>query len=60
MDQQESFIQNSIMEQSKLIQYYVEKVKQQTKEIEMLKSKIDGLAFIIQEYQYMMMIVNKG
>lgn len=59
MDQQESFIQNSIMEQSKLIQYYVEKVKQQTKEIEMLKSKIDGLAFIIQEYQYMM-IVNKG
>lgn len=59
MDQQESVIQNSIMEQSKLIQYYVEKVKQQTKEIEMLKSKIDGLAFIIQEYQYMM-IVNKG
>lgn len=58
MDQQESTIQNNIRTQSKLIQDYIEKVRQQKKEIEMLQSKIDRLTFIIQDYQCMM-IVNK-
>lgn len=59
MDQQESTIQNNIRTQSKLIQDYIEKVRQQKKEIEMLQSEIDRLTFIIQDYQCMM-IVNKG
>lgn len=58
MDQQESTIQNNIKTQSKLIQDYIEKVRQQKKEIEMLQSEIDRLTFIIQDYQCMM-IVNK-
>ena len=58
MDQQESTIQNNIRAQSKLIQDYIEKVRQQKKEIEMLQSEIDRLTFIIQDYQCMM-IVNK-
>jgi hypothetical protein len=58
MDQQESTIQNNIRTQSKLIQDYIEKVRQQKKEIEMLQSEIDRLTFIIQDYQCMM-IVNK-
>lgn len=58
MDQKESTIQNNIRTQSKLIQDYIEKVRQQKKEIEMLQSEIDGLTFIIQDYQCMM-IVNK-
>lgn len=58
MDQQESTIQNNIRKQSKLIQDYIEKVRQQKKEIEMLQSEIDRLTFIIQDYQCMM-IVNK-
>lgn len=58
MDQKESTIQNNIRTQSKLIQDYIEKVIQQKKEIEMLKSEIDRLTFIIQDYQCMM-IVNK-
>lgn len=58
MDQQESTIQNNIRTQSKLIQEYIEKVRQQKKEIEMLQSEIDRLTFIIQDYQCMM-IVNK-
>lgn len=58
MDQQESTIQNNIRTQSKLIQDYIEKVRQRKKEIEMLQSEIDRLTFIIQDYQCMM-IVNK-
>jgi hypothetical protein len=58
MDQKESTIQNNIRTQSKLIQDYIEKVRQQKKEIEMLQSEIDRLTFIIQDYQCMM-IVNK-
>lgn len=58
MDQQESTIQNNIRTQSKLIQDYMEKVRQQKKEIEMLQSEINRLNFIIQDYQCMM-IVNK-
>lgn len=58
MDQKESTIQNNISTQSKLIQDYIEKVRQQKKEIEMLQSEIDRLTFIIQDYQCMM-IVNK-
>ena len=58
MDQKESTIQNNIRTQSKLIQYYIEKVRQQKKEIEMLQSEIDRITFIIQDYQCMM-IVNK-
>lgn len=58
MDQKESTIQNNIRTQSKLIQDYIEKVRQQKKEIEMLKSEIDRLTFILQDYQCMM-IVNK-
>lgn len=58
MDQQESTIQNNMRTQSKLIQDYIEKVRQQKKEIEMLQSEIDKLTFIIQDYQCMM-IVNK-
>lgn len=58
MDQKESTIQNNIRKQSKLIQDYIEKVRQQKKEIEMLQSEIDRLTFIIQDYQCMM-IVNK-
>ena len=58
MDQQESTIQNNIRRQSKLIQDYIEKVRQQKKEIELLQAEIDRLTFIIQDYQCMM-IVNK-
>lgn len=58
MDQQESTIQTNIRTQSKLIQDYIEKVRQQKKEIEVLQSEIDRLTFIIQDYQCMM-IVNK-
>lgn len=58
MDQQESTIQNNIRTQSKLIQDYIEKVRQQKKEIELLQAEIDRLTFIIQDYQCMM-IVNK-
>lgn len=58
MDQKESTIQNNIRTQSKLIQDYIEKVRQQKKEIEMLQSEIDRITFIIQDYQCMM-IVNK-
>jgi hypothetical protein len=58
MDQQESTIQNNIRTQSKLIQDYMEKVRQQKKEIEMLQSEINRLNFIIQDYQCIM-IVNK-
>lgn len=58
MDQQESIIQNNIRTQSKLIQDYIEKVRQQKKEIESLQAEIDRLTFIIQDYQCMM-IVNK-
>lgn len=58
MDQQESTIQNNIRTQSKLIQDYIEKVRQQKKEIEVLQAEIDRLTFIIQDYQCMM-IVNK-
>lgn len=58
MDQKELTIQNNISTQSKLIQDYIEKVRQQKKEIEMLQSEIDRLTFIIQDYQCMM-IVNK-
>lgn len=58
MDQQESMIQNNIRTQSKLIQDYMEKVRQQKKEIEALEAEIDRLTFIIQDYQCMM-IVNK-
>lgn len=58
MDQHESTIQNNIKTQSKLIQDYIEKVRQQKKEIEALQAKIDRLTFIIQDYQCMM-IVNK-
>lgn len=58
MDQKESTIQNNIRTQSKLIQDYIEKVRQQKKEIEMLQYEIDRLTFIIQDYQCMM-IVNK-
>lgn len=43
MDQKESTIQNNIRTQSKLIQDYIEKVRQQKKEIEMLQSEIDRL-----------------
>lgn len=56
MDQQESTIQNNIRTQSKLIQDYIEKVRQQKKEIEMLQSEIDRLTFIIQDYQCMMIV----
>lgn len=56
MDQQESTIQNNIRTQSKLIQDYMEKVRQQKKEIEMLQSEIDRLKFIIQDYQCMMIV----
>jgi hypothetical protein len=56
MDQQESTIQNNIRTQSKLIQDYIEKVRQQKKEIEMLQSEIDRLKFIIQDYQCMMIV----
>ena len=58
MDQHESIIQNNIRAQSKLIQDYIEKVRQQKQEIEMLQAEIDRLSFIIQDYQCMM-IVNK-
>lgn len=58
MDQYESTIQNNIRTQSKLIQDYIEKVRQQKKEIEALQAEIDRLTFIIQDYQCMM-IVNK-
>ena len=58
MDKQESTIKNNIRTQSKLIQDYMEKVRQQKKEIEMLQSEINRLNFIIQDYQCMM-IVNK-
>lgn len=58
MDQQESMIQNNIRTQSKLIQDYIEKVRQQKKEIESLQAEIDRLTFILQDYQCMM-IVNK-
>ena len=58
MDQQESTIQNNIRTQSKLIQDYMEKVRQQKKEIKMLQSEINRLNFIIQDYQCMM-IVNR-
>ena len=58
MDQHESTIQNNIRTQSKLIQEYIEKVRQQKKEIELLQAEIDRLTFIIQDYQCMM-IVNK-
>lgn len=58
MDQQESTIQNNIRTKSKLIQDYIEKVRQQKKEIEVLQAEIDRLTFIIQDYQCMM-IVNK-
>jgi hypothetical protein len=58
MDQKESTIQNNIMTQSKLIQDYIEKVRQHKKEIEVLQAEIDRLTFIIQDYQCMM-IVNK-
>jgi prefoldin subunit 5 len=58
MDQHESIIQNNIRAQSKLIQDYIEKVRQQKQEIEMLQSEIDRLKFMIQDYQCMM-IVNK-
>lgn len=58
MDQQESTIQNNIRTQSKLIQDYIEKVRQQKKEIDLLQAEIDRLTFIIQDYQCMM-IVNK-
>ena len=58
MDQKESAIQNNIRKQSKLIQDYIEKVRQQKKEIEVLQAEIDRLTFIIQDYQCMM-IVNK-
>lgn len=58
MDQQESMIRNNIRTQSKLIQDYMEKVRQQKKEIEALEAEIDRLTFIIQDYQCMM-IVNK-
>lgn len=58
MDQHESTIQNNIKTQSKLIQDYIEKVRQQKKEIEALQAEIDRLTFIIQDYQCMM-IVNK-
>lgn len=50
MDQKESTIQNNIRTQSKLIQDYIEKVRQKKKEIEMLQSEIDRLTFIIQDY----------
>lgn len=56
MDQQESTIQNNVRAQSKLIQDYIEKVRQQKKEIEMLQSEIDRLKFIIQDYQCMMIV----
>jgi prefoldin subunit 5 len=56
MDQHESIIQNNIRAQSKLIQDYIEKVRQQKKEIEMLQSEIDRLKFIIQDYQCMMIV----
>lgn len=56
MDQQESTIQNNIRTQSKLIQDYIEKVRHQKKEIEMLQSEIDRLKFIIQDYQCMMIV----
>lgn len=56
MYQQESTIQNNIRTQSKLIQDYIEKVRQQKKEIEMLQSEIDRLKFIIQDYQCMMIV----
>lgn len=56
MDQQESTIKNNIRTQSKLIQDYIEKVRQQKKEIEMLQSEIDRLKFIIQDYQCMMIV----
>lgn len=58
MDQYESTIQNNIRTQSKLIQDYIEKVRQQKKEIEALQAEIDRLTFMIQDYQCMM-IVNK-
>lgn len=58
MDQQESMIRNNIRTQSNLIQDYMEKVRQQKKEIEALEAEIDRLTFIIQDYQCMM-IVNK-
>ena len=58
MDQKESTIQNNIRTQSKLIQDYIEKVRQQKKEIEVLQAEIDRLTFIIQDYQCML-IVNK-
>lgn len=58
MDQHESNIQNNIKTQSKLIQDYIERVRQQKKEIEALQAEIDRLTFIIQDYQCMM-IVNK-
>lgn len=56
MDQHESIIQNNVRAQSKLIQDYIEKVRQQKKEIEMLQSEIDRLKFIIQDYQCMMIV----
>lgn len=56
MDQQESTIQNNIRTQSKLIQDYIEKVRQQKKEIELLQAEIDRLSFIIQDYQCMMIV----
>ena len=56
MDQHESIIQNNIRAQSKLIQDYIEKVRQQKKEIEMLQSEIERLKFIIQDYQCMMIV----
>lgn len=58
MDQHESNIQKNIKTQSKLIQDYIERVRQQKKEIEALQAEIDRLTFIIQDYQCMM-IVNK-
>lgn len=58
MDQHESNIKNNIKTQSKLIQDYIERVRQQKKEIEALQAEIDRLTFIIQDYQCMM-IVNK-
>lgn len=59
MDQQESTIQNNIRKQSKLIQDYIEKVRQQKKEIEVLQAEIDRLTFIIQDYQCMMIVNNR-
>lgn len=56
MDQKESTIQNNIRTQSKLIQDYIEKVRQQKKEIEVLQAEIDRLTFIIQDYQCMMIV----